>query len=199
MKMRDNKGSITMFVLVTMVFMSAFLMLSYANNVNKSKISAEQFKQISNTYSYYDGDGNSYNRAYADLRNKNKKVMTKTVSSTSTVVLSHTFEEALSNYRIYGGTTYLGSYDSSTGKYRIQITVTGNGYSNTYHIYMSERLDSNDYIDYKNQCVMSGTQIKEIIAVPTIYTYEEDTTIRIVANTTPYRISVDYIGYEINS
>ena len=48
MKIKNEKGSITIFVLVALLFMSAFLIISYANNVNKSKIAEEQ-KQIIQT------------------------------------------------------------------------------------------------------------------------------------------------------
>ena len=42
MKIKNEKGSITIFVLVGLLFMSAFLIISYASNVNKSKIVEEQ-------------------------------------------------------------------------------------------------------------------------------------------------------------
>lgn len=50
MRFKNEKGSITIFVLVALLFMSAFLMISYANNVNKSKIAKEQFEIINSIY-----------------------------------------------------------------------------------------------------------------------------------------------------
>ena len=46
MRLKNEKGSITIFVLVGLLFMSAFLIILYASNVNKSKIVDEQFDII---------------------------------------------------------------------------------------------------------------------------------------------------------
>ena len=35
MKLKNDKGSITIFVLVGLLFMSAFLIISYGSNINK--------------------------------------------------------------------------------------------------------------------------------------------------------------------
>ena len=50
MKLKDNKGSITMSVLVGLLFMTSFLLLSYGSNVNKSKIVKEQKEIIQMLY-----------------------------------------------------------------------------------------------------------------------------------------------------
>lgn len=50
MKLKNEKGSITIFVLVGMLFMSAFLIISYAGNVNKSKVVKEQLEIIKSIY-----------------------------------------------------------------------------------------------------------------------------------------------------
>ena len=52
--MRKEKGSIAVFALVALLFMSAFLIILYAGNVNKSKIVKEQFNIISEIYSKTD-------------------------------------------------------------------------------------------------------------------------------------------------
>lgn len=111
MDFKSKKGSITIFVLVGLLFMSAFLVVSYASNVNKSKISKEQYNIISDIYSHKDGDENAYTRAYTALRKKNVQTFSfenaedtdKTVfENANTVELTKTFDGNLSNYRIYG-------------------------------------------------------------------------------------------------
>lgn len=105
MKLRDKKGSISIFVLVMLLFMSAFLIISFASNVNKSKAVKEQFNIINGIYSYGGGDKAAYDKSYTDLRNKNKQTMTATsqgTEDTSTLELTKTFYENMSNYRIYG-------------------------------------------------------------------------------------------------
>ena len=51
MNFRDNKGSISIFVLVALLFMTAFLIISYADVNNKSKTIDEQANIISSIYS----------------------------------------------------------------------------------------------------------------------------------------------------
>lgn len=101
MRVKNEKGSITIFVLVALLFMSAFLMISYANNVNKSKIAKEQFNIIDSVY-YKENDNQSYIDAYTALRKKNRQVLTAEVENSNTLELTNTFEEKLNNYRIYG-------------------------------------------------------------------------------------------------
>lgn len=50
MNFKKEKGSITIFVLITLLFMSAFLIVSYASNMNKSKIAKEQLEIIESIY-----------------------------------------------------------------------------------------------------------------------------------------------------
>lgn len=102
MKIRDNKGSITIFVLVGLLFMTSFLIISFGSNVNKSKTAKEQFNIISGIYSKNDGDENAYQRAYAAIRKVNKQTMTDSSVNSSTLELTKTFQGNLSNYRIYG-------------------------------------------------------------------------------------------------
>ena len=105
MNLRGKKGSISIFVLVALLFMAGFLIISFASNINKSKTIKEQFNIISGIYSYTNGDEGAYNKAYTDLRNKNKQTMTastENLEDTSTLELTKTFEDKVSNYRIYG-------------------------------------------------------------------------------------------------
>ena len=71
--LKKENGSIAVFVLVALLFMSAFLIIAYAGNINKSKDVKEQFDIVSGIYSQGDGDAYAYTRAYTNLRNKNKK------------------------------------------------------------------------------------------------------------------------------
>lgn len=104
MNVKDNKGSITIFVVVGLLFMTAFLMISYANILNKSKISKEQFNIISNIYSYNDSDANAYERAYTALRKKKAQTLTAVVENSKEIELTKTLAESLSDYKIYGNT-----------------------------------------------------------------------------------------------
>ena len=79
MNVRDKKGSITVFVLVGLLFMASFLIISFGSNINRSKIAKEQFDILSGIYSHGDTDEEAYDRAYTDLRNKYKKPL-KTLS-----------------------------------------------------------------------------------------------------------------------
>lgn len=104
MNLRNKNGSITIFVLVGLLFMSAFLVVSYANNVNKSKIAKEQFNIMSDIYSK-GNDEQSYTDAYTDLRNKNKQLMTASSEGNDNkaiLELTKTYGEKINNYRIYG-------------------------------------------------------------------------------------------------
>lgn len=79
--MKKENGSITIFVLVALIFMVAFLILSYASNINKSKTAKEQYDIINDIYQYSEqgledkriantkinkGDFVEYNVAYTD-------------------------------------------------------------------------------------------------------------------------------------
>ena len=144
MKLRDNKGSITIFVLVGLLFMSSFLLLSYGSNVNKSKTAKEMFNIISDVYSYKDGDSNAYMRAYTELRKENAQEMTSSSQNTSTLELTKTFYGPVKNYKIYGNSIQNGTpspanpvevesvgdlvtdtTDVNYGKYRIPVKVSG--------------------------------------------------------------------------
>ena len=119
MNVRESKGSITIFVLVGLLFMSGFLLISFGNNVNKSKIAKEQFNIMSGIYSHNDGDENAYERAYTNLRKKNAQLLTNSSKDTSTLELIKTFEDEVSNYRIYGNSIQDGT-PSPTNPVEIQ-------------------------------------------------------------------------------
>lgn len=113
MKIKNENGSITIFVLVGLLFMSAFLMLSYGYNVNKSKIAKEQFNMISEIYMPNSNIIESYTEAYTDLRKKNKQTLTynsadEGLTSFKEVELTKTYSEKISNYKIYGNPSGLG-------------------------------------------------------------------------------------------
>lgn len=108
--LNNEKGSITVFVLVALLFMSAFLIISYASNVNKSKIAKDQFNIIKSIYNGNENVVDSYQEAYTALRNKNKQIITTTKEeNTSTIELSNTFEDKISNYKIYGNSEGIGN------------------------------------------------------------------------------------------
>ena len=67
MDFRKQKGSIMIFVLITLLFMSAFLVISYAGNVNKSKIVSEQKEIIQMLYENgFITNEDIYNRLFAN-------------------------------------------------------------------------------------------------------------------------------------
>ena len=111
MNLKNEKGSITIFVLVGLLFMSAFLIISYGSNVNKSKVIKEQSDIMDNLYIKNENIVNSYQEVYAALRKNNVRTFSflneedadKTIfENTNTVELTRTVEEKMSNYRIYG-------------------------------------------------------------------------------------------------
>lgn len=102
--MKEAKGSISIFTLVTLLFMIGFLIISYANVINNSKSLKEQFSLIKEIY-YKSNDSSSYTDVYTDLRKKNRQNLTAYVDNSNTLELEKTFESKLVNYRIYGNTT----------------------------------------------------------------------------------------------
>lgn len=119
MKIRDNKGSITVFVLVGLLFMTGFLIISFGSNINKSKSAKEQFNILTGIYSHGDTDKDAYERAYTAIRRKNAQVLTKTLEDSALLELTKTFTDTLSNYRIYGNSVQSGT-PSPTNPVEIQ-------------------------------------------------------------------------------
>ena len=187
MNVKDNKGSVVVFVLVGLLFMTGFLIISFGSNINKSKSAKEQFNIISSIYSYDDGDANAYNRAYTALRSKNKQTLTASTASSTVLELTKTFEENLINYQIYG----------SMGT-QIIIKVMNEDYttSSQYTINLSSSLQSTEYLDYKTQSIRyADGKLKENVSLPEIAVYEDYTKIQITSGGTPSKIAVEYAGY----
>ena len=207
MKIKDNKGSITIFVLVGLLFMSSFLLISYANNINKSKVAKEQLNIISGIYSHGDGDANAYNRAYTALRKESKQILTYDSSSeglttVKEVILQKTYEEKVSNYRIYGSSSGLGNLvtdisDSNYGRYKIDIKVSNEAEEKvkTYAIYLNNVLHDEEYIDFSSQKLLRNDEPVYKVTMPEIQIYEDYTKFEILTTYEPSRIQIDYEGY----
>lgn len=211
MNIKNEKGSITMFALIGLLFMTNFLLISIGSNINKSKIAKEQFDIMSNIYSYGDGDENAYNRAYTALRKKNAQILTTSVKNSSKIELTKTFAQEIYNLKIYGNTSKVGDLVTSTsdanyGKYKVQIKATNENATtqNTISIYMTSQLEKTDYIDLKAKKVIreetSGetNTIEELSITDSINMYEDYTKIEVVTTTTPSKLQVSYYGYTIN-
>ena len=208
MKIRNEKGSITIFVLIGLLFMSSFLMVSYGYNVNKSKIAKEQFNTISDIYSYKDGDENSYERAYTALRKKNKQLLTEFIENSKTLELTKTFKESISNYIIYGDFLGVGDLISGqTNQYKISIKITDVNDENivddtiiytkeVYDIIIDNPLTENDYIDYKLRKIIRSDGTEQTIELPELSTFEDYTKIEVLTEVTPSRLEIEYTGYK---
>lgn len=215
LNVKNENGSITMFVLVGLLFMTSFLLISLGSNINKSKIAKEQFNIMSGIYSHGDGDENAYNRAYTALRKENKRILTTAVENSSTIELTKTFAQELYNIRIYGNTNKVGDLVTSTsdtnyGKYKIQIKATDENATtqNIISIYITAQLEKTDsyvdYIDFEEKKVIreettgETSTIEELSVIDSINMYEDYTKIEVVTNTIPSQLQVSYYGYTIN-
>lgn len=103
MRLKNEKGSITIFVLVGLLFMSAFLIISYSNNLNKSKVVKEQLNIINNVY-YKGNDSQSYEDAYYNFIKKNKRLITATVENKNNIEIKNSSKKQRCNYGIWGNT-----------------------------------------------------------------------------------------------
>lgn len=208
MKVKNEKGSITIFVLIGLLFMTSFLMISYAYNVNKSKIAKEQFDSISDIYSYKDGDENAYDRAYTALRKKKKQIITKTVEYSSKIEIEKSYADKISNYKIYGSFGGLGNLVSGeTNKYVIPIKIIDINDDNiaddtmiykeqVCDIIINNPLNENDYIDYRLRKIIRNDGTEESIELPEMSTYEDYTKIEVLTGSIPSKIEVEYTGYK---
>ena len=106
--MKKENGSIAVFTLVALLFMAAFLIISYANIVNNSKSLKEQFSIIKGIY-YKSNDNSSYTDVYTDLRRKNRQNLTAYVENSNALKIEKTFESKLVNYKIYGNSVQNGT------------------------------------------------------------------------------------------
>jgi len=223
MNIKDKRGSITIFVLFGLLFMSAYLMISYANNLNKSKFAKEQFSFISSIYSHGDGIANSYTRFVTNIRKKNKQTLTASSVNKNLIELTRTYNGTLSNLIIFGSTdednkgnigvgTFIDDQeDINYGKYRLQIIVFNQSgerkqVCNIYLPYPLLKASATlvDYIDFKNKKVVYEVGFSEsepyelkLEELEEIETYEDFTRIQVQGNA-PSKIEVEYTGYKID-
>lgn len=109
MNRKKEDGAIAIFVLVALLFMAGFLIIVFAGNLNKSKTIKEQFEITNGIYAYSNGEKGAYDKAYTDLRRKNKQIMTASVENNNTLELTKTYADKISNYRIYGNSVQNGT------------------------------------------------------------------------------------------
>lgn len=152
MNLKDKKGSISIFVLVALLFMSGFLIISFGSNINKSKTIKEQFNVISGIYSYTNGDEGAYDKAYTDLRKKNKQIITTSVENSNTIELTKTFEDKVSNYRIYGNSIQDGTPTPDTP---VEVQSVGD---------MTNLIKFNVYGHENNTRISNLEELKSIIS-----------------------------------
>ena len=214
MNVKSNKGSITVFVLVGLLFMTGFLIISFGSNVNKSKIAKEQFNIVSDIYSHKDGDENAYNRAYTTLRKKKAQTLTASIENSATLELTKTFASQIANIKIYGNTDGVGNLvedtaDSNCGKYQIQIKISNEDGSveETKNIYITSQLEKTDtyidYFNYNNKNVVrlqiedeTESIIETLSLEENINIYEDYTKIEILSEVAPSKMEVEYEGYK---
>lgn len=138
MNFKNQKGSITMFVLVGLLFMTGFLMLLLGGNINRSKIAKEQFNIISDIYSHGDGDENAYNRAFAVLRKESKQI-TESVENNKILVIKRSYAAKLNNYIIYGNTSGTQSVGNTKNLFDTKTALTN--LNNSFSTYEEDGYD----------------------------------------------------------
>lgn len=219
MILKKEKGSITIFVLVGLLFMTAFLIIAYGSNVNNSKIVKEQFNIISDIYMPNDNIVESYTEAYTDLRAKKKQILTKSVEYSSQVEIEKSYADDIVNYQIYGSENGFGKLvedeaDINFGKYKIIIRIrdikdedivdeTTKYQKEIYNIYLDKPLDKFHYIDYKTGKIHNIDNLEDFETIkdlPKLITYEDYTNIEIYEDENekqniPTKIIIDYVGY----
>lgn len=109
LNVKNENGSITVFVLVGLLFMVGILIISYGIVVNNSKIVKEQANIISQIYMPNNDINESYNEIYANLRKKNKQTKTTDEKDKSIIELSNTYAGKITNYQIYGSSEGVGN------------------------------------------------------------------------------------------
>ena len=222
MSFNSEKGSITIFVLVGLLFMTAFLIIAYGANVNNSKIVKEQFNIISDIYMPNDNIVESYTEAYTDLRAKKKQILTKTVENNQQMEIEKCYAADIDNYRLYGteiglGKEIIDSNDENVGKFKITIRIrdikdeditdeTTIYQEQKYNIYLDEPLARTHFIDYKTGKIYdvdTQEEVGTVMNMPKLTTYEDYTNIRIYEDENeeldsqpiPSKIIIDYVGY----
>lgn len=223
MSLKNEKGSITIFVLVGLIFMTGFLIISYGRTINNSKIVKEQFNIISGIYMPNNNIEESYTEVYTDLRKKNIKNFSfeeeadadKTIfENTNTVELKRTFQGKISNYRIYGafggvGNKIIDEINQDSSKYVIPIRITDintENIENNNEIYqednyeiilIGEPLNEGEYIDYSLKQIIRYDGTIEDINLPELSIFEDYTRIEILTENIPEKITVNYKGYTL--
>ena len=91
---KKQNGSVALIVLFSMVFMVSYMLIMYASNINREKTLIEQTEFIKDLYSPKGTDEEIYERAYANLREKNKKTYSQSVENSNIIKL---------NQKAYGG------------------------------------------------------------------------------------------------
>ncbi len=102
MKFKTQKGSISLLVLITVLFYSSFLLLLYSKNLNKTTTLVEKVRNMKTAYI-----NSTLEDAYEQILNKNtqgsiKEVSSKNNTDTSLLELNNTNQVTLTDYRIYG-------------------------------------------------------------------------------------------------
>ena len=213
MILKSEKGSITIFVLVGLLFMTAFLIISYGSNVNNSKIVKEQYNIISDIYMPNDNIIESYTEAYTDLRTKKKSQLKKTVENSTQIEIEKCYADDVINYQIYGSEIGLGK-EIENGKFKITIRVRDidnqkiqegatEYQEEIYNIYLESPLEYWQYLDYKTGKIyneMTQEEVGTILNLPKLITYEDYTNIEIYedeepTNNKPKKFEIEYVGY----
>ena len=222
MKLKNQKGSITIFVLIGVLFMAAFLIIAYGANVNNSKVVKEQFNIISDIYMPNENIVDSYTEAYTDLRTKKKQILTKSVDNNSKIEIEKCYADDIVNYKIYGsenglGTEIVDPNDENFGKFKIIIKIKdikdediideNTEYKKEeYNIYLESELNHLNYIDYETGKIYNIDTKEETGSVenlPKLITYEDYTNIEIyedeneaiINQDIPSKIEIEYVGY----
>lgn len=206
LNVKNENGSITVFVLVGLLFMVGILIISYGIVVNNSKIVKEQANIISQIYMPNNDINESYNEIYANLRKKNKQTKTTDEEHKSIIELSNTYAGKISDYKIYGSDRGVGDLitdttDANNKKYAIQVKISdsdeGNINSKIYKIILNSPLNKNEYIDYSQKKVIRNDSTEEDIELPELYTYEDYTKIEILTENKPEQIIIKYTYYTL--
>lgn len=196
MNFKDKKGSISIFVLVALLFMASVLLLMFASSINKSKVVKEQFNTISEIYTYDDVD--AYNKAYTELREKNKKKINATnegEEDTSILKLTKTYADNIISLKLYG----------VTAETTISIEIKNEDVTEPLRI---EVPLINPITDANIELRKDGISINNIsyeeavgIALENLRTLEDYTEIKVnmTEDMSLSKIEVDYVGYTLGT
>ncbi len=165
MRIRDNKGSITVFVLVGLLFMTGFLIISFGSNINRSKNAKEQLNILSSIYSHGDTDLDAYERAYTAIRKKNAQILTETIENSFSLELTKTFTANVENLKIYGNSVQNGT-PSPTNP--VEVQSMGDKTSNLADLTKIQISTSTPHVTYNYDNFKSNL---ELTSTPGEYDY----------------------------